>query len=157
MANFILTPLYEDVYGNSFSPIEFSNRMKMQKLVYLLQEAGLSVGEYNFYWYKHGPYSQQLQEDILAVNHIKSDNKISYSDTARYIVSRVKNALSTNSDYTLDWWAECLASLQYLRSNIFSKNTCDEEIINELKKRKPHLNKDAENRKALEIVKELYN
>lgn len=69
MANTLLASVYQDVYGEKFTSDDFSKRMKMQKLIYLLQEAGISIGDYNFHWsnhgpYKRGPYSQQLQNDI---------------------------------------------------------------------------------------------
>lgn len=38
MANVLLAPIYKDVYGEQFSSGNFSDRMKMQKLIYLLQE-----------------------------------------------------------------------------------------------------------------------
>ena len=87
MANVLLAPIYKDVYGEQFSSGNFSDRMKMQKLIYLLQEAGISIGDYNFHWYKHGPYSQQLQNDILVTNG-NFDRDIRYSETAKIIVKQ---------------------------------------------------------------------
>ena len=155
MANVLLNPVYLDIYGEPFSSGSFQKRMKMQKLIFLLQEAGLSIGDYNFYWYKHGPYSQQLQNDILSTS--TTDNyHINYSETASDIISKIKYVLNMPTDYSTDIWAECLASLQYLRSNVFSINTPDDDIIKEWQKRKPHLNNQELNRTALRELKALY-
>ena len=155
MANVLLSPLYSDVYGEPFSSGDFSKRMKMQKLIYLLQEAGIIIGDYNFYWYKHGPYSQQLQNDILSTNTSKLYH-INYSENANRIVSSIRNIINESNEYPTDVWAECLASLQYLRTNIFSINSSDDEIFRELKKRKPHLNNEDANKTALRELKALF-
>ena len=60
MANKFLLPVYKKVFGESFSYGRFEDRLKMQKMVYLLQEEGVNIGHYGFEWYKHGPYSQVL-------------------------------------------------------------------------------------------------
>lgn len=156
MANVLLAPIYKDVYGEQFSSGNFSDRMKMQKLIYLLQEAGISIGDYNFHWYKHGPYSQQLQNDILVTNG-NFDRDIRYSETAKIIVNKLTNILNKQTSYSKDTWAECLASLQYLRSNVFSFNSSDDSIIDELTKRKPHLRDIATNKLALKELKAMFN
>lgn len=156
MANALLAPIYKDVYGEQFTSGDFSKRMKMQKLIYLLQEAGISIGDYNFHWYKHGPYSQQLQNDILKTNG-DSSNDIRYSETAIIIVNKLKSILNSGSSYSDDVWAECLASLQYLRSTVCSNDASDEEIVEKLQERKPHLNDKSANMCALSKLKLLYN
>ncbi|WP_294384621.1 hypothetical protein [uncultured Ruminococcus sp.] len=156
MANGLLVPIYRDVYNEDFSSNTFSNRMQMQKLIYLLQEAGISIGDYSFHWYKHGPYSQQLQNDILVS---KTDNNyhIRYSETAKNIVNQLALILNKNTKYKKHEWAECLASLQYLRSNVFSIHSTDREIIKELIKRKPHLSDYSTDELALKELKSMYN
>lgn len=156
MANTLLAPVYQDVYGEQFTSGDFSKRMKMQKLIYLLQEAGISIGDYNFHWYKHGPYSQQLQNDILMITDC-SNHSIRYSETAKVIVSRLKSILNDNTSYRDDVWAECLASLQYLRSSVCSNDASDEEIVKKLQERKPYLNNKSANMRALSELKLLYN
>ncbi len=44
----------------------FGERLKLQKVVYLLQAFGVQLG-YGFGWYKYGPYSQDLVSDAYAV------------------------------------------------------------------------------------------
>lgn len=64
MPKWILKQLYRRLYDEEFLYSKYSHRMKMQKGVYLLQEMGVPVGEYGFTWYKYGPYSQSLDEDM---------------------------------------------------------------------------------------------
>ena len=64
MANRILGQLYARLYDEDFSYSDYSKRMKMQKGIYLLQEMGVPVGDYGFVWYRYGPYSQSLAEDM---------------------------------------------------------------------------------------------
>jgi len=47
-------------------------RMQLQKIVYLLQAAGIHLG-YGFGWNKYGPYSQDLANDAYAVLSVEPD------------------------------------------------------------------------------------
>jgi uncharacterized protein YwgA len=40
----------------------FENRIKLQKLVYILKSLGVDFG-YDFTWYIYGPYSSDLTHD----------------------------------------------------------------------------------------------
>lgn len=155
MTQIILTTLYKNIYGENFSSTEFTKRMKMQKAIYLMQEAGISAGDYDFFWYKHGPYSQALQDDILTIQDYKEAD-ISFSEDAMRIITKLHDLLNKTVDYDQSEWAECLASIQYLRDNVFSFNAKNKEIIDELERRKPHLNKHQLNLEALEDLKKLY-
>lgn len=161
MANTRLAPVYQDVYGEKFTSDDFSKRMKMQKLIYLLQEAGISIGDYNFHWsnhgpYKRGPYSQRLQNDILKITN--NDNRyISYSESARIAINRLKHILDSNPLCDDTIWIDCLSSLQYLKNYVCSYNASDKEIVEKLQERKPHLNNKSANMFALSELKLLYN
>lgn len=152
MSNRFLKPLYSFVYGEEFNPQDFEARLKLQKEIYLLQEEGIKVGDYDFLWYKHGPYSQALQNDILNLSITPKVN-LKYTDEAKSILSELKSMIFTKTEYTLPCWVECLASLQYLRSNVFGRSSKDVDIIRELQKRKPHLNNNKENQKAIRLLK----
>jgi len=45
----------------------FDNRLKYQKLIYLVQNSGLSLG-YGYNWYVRGPYSPSLTQDLFEIN-----------------------------------------------------------------------------------------
>lgn len=150
-----LKPAYQKIYHEDFSYSSFEQRMKMQKAVYLLQEMGVPVGDYAFFWYKHGPYSQDLQEAMHAVDHQHSSTNITFSSDMDSALVRLSEVLNREVSYKLPQWAECLASLHYLRSNVFSASSNPEEIVAELKRRKPHLDDDQLNLEALKLVTEL--
>lgn len=153
MSNRFLKPLYSYVYSEEFDPRDFDARLKLQKEIYLLQEEGIKVDDnYDFLWYKHGPYSQALQNDILNLSNTP-DISLKYTDEAKRILGDLRLMINSNTQYTVTNWVECLASLQYLRSNVFGRSSKDIDIINELKKRKPHLNNDKENHKAIRLLK----
>ena len=149
MAKELLKPVYEQVYGEKFNASTFENRMEMQKAIYILQEAGIRVGDYDFLWYKHGPYCQNLQDDILCLNSTP-DIVIKYSEDAKEVMKRVKDVFSMNVNYSRSEWVECLASLQYLRANVFSLSASNEKIVDSLMMRKSHLSNKEENLLALE-------
>lgn len=150
MAREYLKPIYEQVYGEKFNGGSFESRMEMQKVIYILQEAGIRVGDYDFLWYKHGPYCQSLQDDILCLNNNTPSIKIRYSEDAKEVIGRVSKVFNMSVEYSRSSWVECLASLQYLRANVFSLNTSKEDIVKALVKRKPHLDNNDMNLLALE-------
>ena len=149
MAKKLLKPVYERVYGEKFNASSLEKRMEMQKAIYILQEAGIRVGDYDFLWYKHGPYCQSLQDDLLCLSGTP-DITIRYSEDAKEVIERVKNVFNMKVKYSRSAWVECLASLQYLRANIFSLSASKEDIVNNLMARKPHLNDMDTNLMALD-------
>lgn len=156
MAKELLKPVYEQVYGEKFNAFSFEKRMEMQKAIYILQEAGIRVGDYDFLWYKHGPYCQSLQDDILCLNGTPSCN-IKYSEDAKEVIERVKRVFNKNVKYSRSAWVECLASLQYLRANIFPLSASKEDIVNALIRRKPHLDDVNTNLNALDELDYILN
>lgn len=158
MANALLVPIYQDVYDEEFIPNSCAQRMKMQILIYLLQEAGIAIGNchfYNFHWYSYGLHSEQLQNDIFSITAC-TNQSIHYSKTAKVIIRNLKNILNNNLLYRDDMWVECLGSLQYLRSNMCANNVSNEEVIQKLQERKPHLNDKNANIYALDKLKSFY-
>lgn len=155
MAGYYLKPIYFMTYEQEFSYDSFEKRMEMQKAVYLLQEMGVSVGDYDFMWYKHGPYSQNLQEEMYRANSKERANVQFSLDTVRCI-NKLHDLLNEQVEYAISQWAECLASLHYLKANVFSEGTCSDEIVEELERRKPHLKNRELNLRALVKVEELF-
>ena len=155
MSNSYLLPIYKDIYHETFSYDSFDKRMKMQKAIYLLQEMGAPVGDYAFFWYKHGPYSQDLQDDMHAANCAGASTSVAFSADMSSAVKKATELLNKEVKYSSSHWAECLASLHYLQTNIFSASASPDEIVDELQQRKPHLNDRALNLAALRLVSEL--
>lgn len=152
MANTFIKPIYRNVYGEAFDYGNFGKRMKMQKCVYLLEQLGLNIGDYDFSWYKHGPYSQQLQNDMYEENS-KEESILYYSELAQNILKQmqkmVKIAGRDGFGYTEEQWMECLASVHYL-NRLFQGN--HKRALDELFSRKPHLNNFDLNEEAYELV-----
>ena len=154
MSNIYIAPVYKAIYGKDFVR-SFDHRMEMQKAIYLLTEMGVPVGNYGFYWYLHGPYSQTLQNDILALP-INDQPEIAFSEDSRKAIEKLRKVLKKKTYYTVSQWAECLASLQYIRNMILPQSASKDHVVEELGKRKPHLNNNALNREALDEVENLF-
>lgn len=157
MANKFLLPVYKKVFGQSFSYSRFDDRLQMQKMVYLLQEEGVNIGHYGFDWYKHGPYSQVLLDDM----YVEDGNeciKLNYTLHAETCIERLKDIFNDNEAqkiYGMKNWTECLASIHFLKNKEMGSNAKENDIILELTKRKPHLNNDILNRKAYMLINNL--
>ena len=142
MANRYLLPIYKMLFNQPFSYSDFEQRMEMQKGVYLLQNMGVPVGDYGFRWYLHGPYSQSLQDDMFYEDGKPTAN-LSLSIENANSITRLHDVINSTKrgEYSLSAWAECLASLLYLRNNIMSSSASEEDVVNELEKRKTYLNR----------------
>lgn len=158
MSNKYLLPVYKTLYERKFSYNEFDQRMEMQKAVYLLQDMGVPVGDYGFRWYLHGPYSQSLQEDM----HYESRRpytELTLSKEYAERITRLHDVIHAKEkeNYSISQWVECLASLRYLRENILNFNATMEEVVEELEKRKDHLNNHCANVSAFKLVESLFS
>lgn len=156
MINKYLIPVYDLVYDDAFSYGDFNCRLKMQKMVYLLQELGTSLGDYGFRWYKFGPYSQSLLDDMYASSGLPC-NSISYSADSSSNIETLHQIMKTKTEYASQTWAECLASILFIKKYIMPSSASDDEILEELVKRKPHLNQSDTNKLALNIIKDKFN
>ena len=155
MANYLLKPVFKSIFDRDFQPNVFEDRLEMQKTVYLLQNMGISVGDYKFMWYKHGPYSQILQNDILNLQSV-GDINIDFSADAKREIRTLKNAVFKEGlEYNLSQWVECPGSLQYIKESLLPSSAEEGTVLNELKNRKPYLNNDNDNKIALQTLKEL--
>lgn len=157
MSNRYLLPLYKKLFNDDFNYHDFDKRLQMQKAIYLLQEEGVPVGEYGFIWYKHGPYSQSLLDDMF-VEKSNSSIDIQLSRDSELSVSKLKDAFQSQEadSYGMRNWTECLASIHYLKTYVLSSKAGKEEVLNELQERKPHLNQDDLNEKAFDYIDELF-
>lgn len=156
MANYLLKPVYRSVFGEEFRPDQFEDRLKMQKAIYLLENMGISAGDYGFMWYKHGPYSQTLQDDILCCRNLKEEKTIHFSADAQKEIAALRKAVSKEGiHYPQFRWIECLASMQYIKTRILLPSAGKSRVLEELKKRKPFLNNNEDNETAWQTLQEL--
>lgn len=158
MANKYLLPLYKALYEREFSYSDFEQRMEMQKAIYLLQDMGVPVGDYGFRWYRHGPYSQSLQDDMYYEDGHPSSRLLLTKEHADS-VEHLHNVIHSieNRVYSICNWVECLASIHYLRENLLNFNASETEVISELEERKSHLNSHTTNIAAYRLAEELFS
>ena len=143
-----LKAVYERVYGSSFSYGDFENRKKLQKAVYLLENMGVTVGDYSFSWDTYGPYSLSLDCQASQLSEGNAP-EFSFSKFAEDRFKRLKDITERSTKYDLSSWMECVASLHYLKNVLRFK---ENDVISELVRRKPYLSDDQSNRAALAIV-----
>lgn len=157
MANRYLLPVYKTLYEHDFSYSEFDQRMEMQKAVYLLQDMGVPVGDYGFRWYRHGPYSQRLQDDMYYESG-RACAELTLSKEYADSIARLHTVIHSKKrgTYSIGHWVECLASLHYLHENLLDFNVSGEEVVQELEKRKKHLDNHSTNMSAYQLVEGLF-
>jgi uncharacterized protein YwgA len=138
-------------------------RLKLQKLVYLLQSKGLNLG-YAYNWYKHGPYSQTLADDAFTVLNADRDKykiteRWNFNNTTEQKLKAIRTFLSPNiHNYRL---LELVASIDFM-DRIWGESCECEQNIEKLKKRKNILidgkpAKDKEIKDAIVLWKKFKN
>jgi len=119
MANQLIIPLYKEVFGKDFQNT-MDCRIKLQKVVYMLEEQGIVLGNYSFSWYKYGPYSIELQDDIHKQG-IQESNSEKFPwivcNEVREAVEVIKSIVNSQKDsvYSSRYWIEAVASLLFLK------------------------------------------
>ena len=158
MANRSLLPVYKKLYGKDFSYGNFDQRLEMQKAVYLLQDMGVPIGDYGFRWYQHGPYSQNLQDDMYYESSRKCED-IQLSKEYADRIDKLRSVIfdTCKGDYSISNWVECLASLHYLRENVLTFGANENDVVSELERRKPHLSHHQTNIAAYHLVTNLFS
>ena len=159
MSRNYLAPIFNAIYNIRFDKENFKNRLLMQKAIYLLEDLGVTIGDYPFSWYKRGPYSQALQNDILAIDSASADmSDITFAPYAQSCIDALKNIVSQRPDeYELSTWLECVASMRYLITYTFIVSVDFDTVNAELKIRKPHLNNDTANHTAFELICQMFS
>ena len=61
--------ILDQIKGYRFSTASVDDRLKLQKMVYLLQAFGVYLG-YDFSWYMRGPYCMVLASNIIRLQYI---------------------------------------------------------------------------------------
>lgn len=96
------------------------DRIEIQKLICLVQEAGLQLG-YSFNWYVRGPYSPGLTSDYYQIasksEAVEADSQnYTLSEPARNAVQRVAHIATPPPQANLPrvFWLELIASIAFL-------------------------------------------
>lgn len=129
-----------DELGESPDISSVSERLRVQKAIYLTQALGLNLG-YGYSWYLKGPYSTSLTQDyyqLADLIHAGDEPAVKLNATAKQALQNVKGLLSKPDDVKLSkpHWFELLASIHYLMK-VSRKSEVDADAA--LRLSKPHV------------------
>ncbi len=146
MNTIILAGLVKRFY-QTFDMGEFDNRLKLQKLIYIIQSSGLNLG-YKFRLYLHGPYCTLLSREGFDMP-LLNEAKVAYFEDIEY-EKKIKKVIEFLGEYKAHADnMEIIASLIFFHK-IFPKLE-DSNIVNLV------VNKDLKFNKREKIIKELLN
>ncbi len=120
---------------------EFDTRIQYQKIIYLLQSSGISLG-YGFNWYVKGPYSSPLAHVLYEIDDAtyQQNKNLVFNDHERIIkeLNDFRNKLG--DDINKVNYLEVLASLHYINKANFSGKGRFPDLKRRLLEAKPVLN-----------------
>jgi uncharacterized protein YwgA len=113
----------------------FLHRLRVQKIIYLLQESGINLG-YNFSWYFYGPYSAELTRDAFQIGDFNNIKPIGFEnlDIEKKFYEFISRIEKHKEDNT---WLEVASSILLLRRLYPEKKK--EQIIVDIKKKRKEL------------------
>lgn len=132
-------------FPEDFSMDSFDDRKWLQKLVVLAQEFGIPL-EYDFGWYRHGPYSSELTDDGFTIDSVPEISWNEYIDASKMEqyqldLERLKEFIDDVKDEFDDLseadMLELLASLIFVAKHTYPKLSRKEDIFHHLEKSKP--------------------
>lgn len=150
----LLNAVFGSVYDAEFRPESMDNRVMLQKAVFLMREQGISCGDYEFVWDHFGPFSAELSDDMKMEMEDESTQSVAFSQEAIETMECLRKAFSYETEYSVRYWVEAIASLLYLKKYVYPSYS-DEEIIQILENKKQDLRKHEENVKAMNVLKEM--
>lgn len=152
----VLPRIYHDITEKQININDFDDRIIMQKLVYLLGEVRMSVGNYNFVWHKYGPYSQSLRNDISCIN-LDDVFEEEFLEIVNRSINFIKDIFHRNNGvYSDRMWIENIASCVYMKKYLYPSENW-ENIRNRIKEVKEYLNNDEINLLCCDIADSIIN
>lgn len=121
-----------------------SDRILLQKKIYLAQNAGLPLG-YGYSWYIHGPYSpdltavayQVIPEGIDSIKEYKLEGE--YAEIVKNVnLLEDQNLIKENKLNTVSWY-ELIASIAYWFDRGYNDKN---KIIEKIKETKPQFSEN---------------
>lgn len=149
----ILLRLFNDCTETKINLKNISDRIILQKIVFFLDELGITVGDYNFALETHGPFSQNLNNDI---HDIRGTQKMYDGAFPEYIQNAIiflkeeifKKRLDS-FQYSVSVWVEAIASLLYSKKYMYPTATL-ENNLSKLLELKTHLTDETANQAVLD-------
>lgn len=129
---------------SQFNMGTFDDRIKLQKIVYLLQAKNINLG-YNFEWYLYGPYSVGLTKDGFQIEDLQKSVEVEFSDKiTEQNFNEFINFIRPHQEDVI--WLEIASSIHLLKKMYpsQSKNQIIEDILNkrgELSKKRKDIEK----------------
>ena len=154
----ILYAAFQEVFKRPFVFSNFDDRLRIQKMAYLIQSQGIRLGDYGFRWYKRGPYSQAVQDDAIFVSAnteiVKAESStIEFTQRANEVFEKINSFIKEKPKaYSDDIWLEAIASLHFLKKH---KGYDNQKAIGILESEKPHLADRAANEQALRQIEKI--
>jgi len=152
----LLAGLIKNFYSD-FNMNTFDNRLKIQKVVYLLKQKNMNLG-YDFRLYLFGPYSSELTRDAFQMNDIidnfseiktivPSEKKDEFIEFIKIIDDEKKNNVI---------WLEVLSSFIFLKEIYPDKK--DEDIFVMIRNKREEFNISSDDMKKIidEVRKDGY-
>ncbi len=141
----ILLKLILQRLGIKFKIDTKNDRIRLQKIVYLLQRCGVNLG-YNYGWYIHGPYSRELTSVYYDLDASLKSNEKDYTwykldegvdELKNGIekfekISKIPDGVQIAKDPTKSKdvaWLEFIASIDYLHNSPSRPTSISEEDI----------------------------
>ena len=129
----ILKNFYQD-----FSMSNFSDRLKLQKLVYLLKHKDMNLG-YSFNLYLYGPYSRSLTKDAYQMDQFKEFRDINKvkpaSEDQKTKFERFLEKIEEHKND--DKWLEIVSSYFFIKNNKIADT--EEDIIKEIMNKRDNI------------------
>jgi len=137
---------------------DFNDRLRLQKIVYLLWGYGIYLG-YGFNWYVHGPYSPKLADDGYTIDDdiFEKGKDITLNNEESIIESlnKFKNIIGVEN-FENPLYLEILASLHYIKKVAFGGKGDYAAISDWLISRKPYLEKQSHDKPIQELMRSAY-
>ena len=131
--------LFREIEDKDVDMELFGDRINLQKLTYILKDAGLSF-DYHFNWYVRGPYSPSLSDDAFKIHRGNEWRDIEFSPEEKEIINTIKESFSEdvrNSDKL-----ELYASILFIKNSQRILLSETDVICDKIKSLKPWFTKE---------------
>jgi glutathione S-transferase len=128
--------------GISPSLATFNDRLRIQKVIYLLQAFGLRT-RWNFSWYLRGPYSPDLAYAIFNTD-LKSVTEAEFKAEGKQVIEKLRSYFKLEDMSVAD--LEAAASILYVAGQRREPWTSEKELAEEVFSKKPMLNRSKVNK-----------
>lgn len=141
----VLSRVFNQLGFPGINMVDFQDRLRYQKIVYLMQNFGLSLG-YGYSWYVRGPYSPDLTKDLFTISNDPSifshGRDLKFKEEAA-VVSKIgafKKILGEDLKDPL--FLEVLASMVFIKKAHREKKLGNDELKTLLLTLKPRLKQE---------------